>query len=184
MTIRAGRGTFGVYPMATPRTPTAKMSYCSSTKKKSESLRAPGIVASILVVLLILCCARTASPPEKALQQEQELQITLGGFIADHPEGGALDGVCGLTDYTRNEISCDIYNGLSHWKLTQVTIIVTWYPYEDGDRRDYRLPASLAPLTTETFRLGLQLRPDDTLGGHRIQHWGWTYGPVRGYRVN
>jgi hypothetical protein len=143
------------------------------------------MLASVLVVLLIVCCTRTTSQPEKVLH-EQELQITPGGFIAEHPEEGSLDGMCGLTDHTRNEISCDIYNGLSHWKLTQVTIIVTWYPYEEGDRRDYRLPVSLAPLSTErqTFGLGLQLPTDTGVLGHETHHWGWTYGPVRGYRVN
>jgi hypothetical protein len=150
-------------------------------------LRVTGSVASILIALLTLGCARTSSSPkENGRQREQELQITLGGSIKDHPEEGSLDGICGVVDNTRREISCDIYNGLSHWKLTQVTIILNWYPYEDDDRRDYRLPVSLAPLTSvrQTFSLGIQLPPDTTVLGHKMGHWGWTYGPVRAYWVD
>jgi hypothetical protein len=144
-----------------------------------------GLAASIVMFLFVVSCARTTSQsPENGARQEQELQITIGGHIADYPEEGRLGGECGL-DSTRNELRCKIDNGFSHWKLTEVTLIVTWYPYEDDDHGDYRLPASIAPLTNEkvTARLGPRLPPDDTVRGRAMQNWGWTYGPVKGYRV-
>ena len=97
--------------------------------------------------------------------REQNLAITYGGFIEGHPEAGTLHAVCGTTDYTRNELGCDIYNGLRQWNITEVSVLVVWAPYGERDQRLYRVPVSIAPLTTvhESFRLGLQLPADDRI---------------------
>lgn len=127
-----------------------------------------------LAVPLSSCKSRNSSVDQASTPAEQELQITLGGFIQDHPGEGTLAGTCNPTDYTRSEMSCDLYNGLSNWKLTQTTIIVVWQPYRDDNKRVYRLPVAIPPLNTQrvTFKLGFQLPADDVFRGGRQVHWG------------
>jgi hypothetical protein len=127
-------------------------------------------VKAILSLLTILVFVLLLGSPVRG---EQDLRITFGGFVENHPEGGKLGGVCG-TDDTRNVLNCDIYNGLLDWTVTEITLLVTWSPYGDDDKRYYRVPVSIEPLKTErvSVRLGLQLPPDD--------RWGFQIMSARG----
>ena len=115
---------------------------------------------------------------------EQDLRITVGGFVEDHPEGGKLEGVCG-TDYTRNVLDCDIYNGLLDRTVTEIMLVVVWSPYGDDNKRFYRVRVSIEPLKTEhvSVRLGLQLPADDVVKPGKITHWKFLIASARGYRV-
>jgi hypothetical protein len=122
-----------------------------------------------------------ASPLAQDKKAEQDLRITFGGFVENHPEGGQLGGVCG-TDTTRNVLNCDIYNGLLEWTVTEITLAVTWSPYRDDDKRYYRVRLSIESLKTErvSVRLGLQLPPDDVVGTRTMKHWAWLIAGARG----
>jgi hypothetical protein len=79
---------------------------------------------------------------------------------------------------------------VSNWKLSEITIILVHAPYEDDDRREYKIPVTINPLTTERARvmLGLQLPADTVLrrGNGKIDrfaHWKWMVGAARGHRV-
>jgi hypothetical protein len=135
-----------------------------------------------LALLLPSCEDRKSSAD--GTPAEQDLQITLGGFIKDHPEEGSLAGTCVPTDYTRSELSCDLYNGLSNRNITESTIIVMWAPYQEENKRGYRVTAAIPSLTTlqVKLKLGLRLPPDGAPGDPKLAHWGWTYGAVRAYR--
>lgn len=141
------------------------------------------VLAITALTLLLSCESRNSGVEQASAPAEQDLQITLGGFIQGHPEGGSLAGTCTPTDYTRSEMVCDLYNGIANWNVTP-TIIVVWAPYQDDNKRVYRLPVAIPPLTTQrvTFKLGFQLPPDSASRGERLTHWGWTYGPARAYR--
>lgn len=160
-------------------------------------MRLPLIAAATLIILVLLISAcRQETQTERVAaavkdkQAEQDLRITFGGFVEDHPEGGKLEGVCG-TDYTRNVLNCDIYNGLLGWTVTEFTIVVTWSPYKDEDKRYYRTPLRIEPFATErcTIRLGVQLPPDEypRYRGRTfpaIRHWSWLIASAKGHRVN
>ena len=115
----------------------------------------------------------------------QDLHITLGGFVENHPEGGKLDGVCD-TDHTRNVLHCDLYNGLRDWTVTEITLRLTWSPYDNDSKRYYRVPVSIEPLNTErvSVRLGLQLPPDEGVGTRTMTHWEWLIENARGHLAN
>jgi hypothetical protein len=100
----------------------------------------------------------------EGLKQEQILPITLGGFLQNGSEKEQVRGVC-EPDETRNLLSCDLYNGLRGWTISKLTIAVVWPAYKNESKREYSIPITIAPLTTEhvTFRLGLQLPPDEIL---------------------
>lgn len=138
-----------------------------------------------LVPLLALAfaCVLPASSLAQDKKAEQDLRITFGGFVENHPERGELGGVCG-TDNTRNVLNCDIYNGLLDWTVTEITLVVTWSPYESENKRYYRVPVSIEPLKTDrvSVRLGLQLPPDDMVGTRTMKHWAWLIANARGYR--
>jgi hypothetical protein len=112
----------------------------------------------------------------------QDLHITLEGFVEDHPEGGKLGGVCG-TDHTRNILHCDIYNGLREWTVTEITLRLTWSPYDSDSKRYYRVPVSIEPFDTErvSVRLGLHLPPDEGAGTKTMTHWQWLIENARGH---
>src|SRR3974390_1015772 len=155
------------------------------TKQKHlTSGRLVGLLIAAMSLWLSSCDTKKPSTvqiePKEDSRTEQEFQITLGGFIKDHPEEGTLGGMCKLTDYTRTQMSCDLYNGLSNLRITEATIIVAWAPYGDGDKRLFRLPVNIPPLNTAqvNFKLGTKLPNDDIVRGERIGHWGWTYGPI------
>jgi len=142
------------------------------------------LLAIAALALLLSCESQDSTVHQASTPVEQDLQITLGGFIQGHPEEGSLAGTCTPTDYSRSEMACDLYNGMSNWNITQATIVVVWAPYQDDNKRVYRLPLAIPSLTTQrvTFKLGFQLPPDSASRGERLTHWGWTYGPVRAYR--
>jgi hypothetical protein len=142
------------------------------------------VLATGIATILLSCHGENGHTQKPTLPAEQTLEITAGGYVENHPEEGTLKGTCGPTDHTRSEMSCDVYNGLSNWKLTMVTIALTWLPYREENERVFRVHVTIAPLSTErvTFKLGLQLPPDEVIGGHRLAGWAWAYGPVRAYR--
>lgn len=141
------------------------------------------VLAVMILILLLSSCDELKHSIDRT-PSEQDLQITLGGFIEGHPEEGTLAGTCTPNDYKRSELICDLYNGLSNWNITEATIIVVWSPYTDENKRAYRVPATIPSLATRQikFKLGLQLPPDGAKGDLNLKHWGWTYGPVRAYR--
>ena len=145
-------------------------------------------VAAAAVAFALFGCqdvTKTSEKPKDSAQQ-QDLRITLGGFIENHPERGVLGGVCG-TDTTRNVLNCDIYNGLLDWTVTEITLMVGWLPYKDNDKRYYREPVSIESLKTSpvSVRLGLQL-PLDTVVELRnrppitSKHWRWLFVGAKG----
>ena len=85
-----------------------------------------------------------------------------------------MDDVCFLDAPTRSVLECDIHNGLTNWRLTELTLVVTWFPYGDADKNYYRIPVSTGPLTTAhvTVRIGIIL----PIGNH----WSWQTVSARG----
>jgi hypothetical protein len=153
-----------------------------------NSNKAGLLLLSALNVLASSGCANQAAPtPHESLTQEQVLPLTFGGFLKDGPEAEQVQGVCG-TDDTRNLLNCDIYNGLPGWTITEVTLVITWSPYEKENVRYYQVPIVIEPRTTEhvTVRLGLQLPPDDILKlprgkVARSSRWHWQNAGAKGY---
>jgi len=140
---------------------------------------ARGAIAIALLTAMVACDTRTPQPQSQATPppdqiRERDLILTFGGWVNGGPEDQQVKGVCG-SDYTRNVLHCDIYNGLRDWQLTEVTIAVTWAPYGDDDRRDFAQRVSIQPLTTSTIniRLGMQLPADTRMRGTVLNHWGW-----------
>ena len=117
--------------------------------------------------------------------QEQVLPLTFGGFLKNGPEAEKVEGICN-PDRTRSVLNCDVYNGLPGWTITEVTLRVAHYPYEGDDARDYEVPITIKPRTTEqvTVRLGLQLPPDSKWADGKVKaQTNWTWLPVgaKGY---
>jgi len=112
---------------------------------------------------------------------ERDLKITLGGFLKGGNEQQTIDGVCG-TEPARNVVNCDIYNGLPNWKLTEVVICITWYPYSESEIRYFRQRVSIFPLTTASLsmRIGAQLPADTSIFGKTQQHWSWLVFSAKG----
>ena len=139
-----------------------------------------------------MCClagcqaAQVSEKPKDSQAKDQELQITAGGFIENHPERGALQGVC-VVDQNGNVLNCDIYNGLLDWTVTEITLGVTWFPYNEGDKRYYREAVSIEPMKTRhvSIRLGLQLPQDEKIKRRwksptTIGHWSWLITSAKG----
>jgi hypothetical protein len=128
------------------------------------------------------CCKET--PKASNSLAEQNLAITLGGFIQGGNEHQTIDGVCRL-DRAHISMTCDIYNGLPQWKITELAIRITWYPYSNDDVRDFRQRVSIPPLTTGTlsFPLGLQLPEDTSIQGRVLTHWSWLVASAKGVPV-
>ncbi len=150
-------------------------------------MKAPGLAIAFAACTLFGCQATQISEkPKDAKPKDQELPITVGGFIENHPERGTLNGVCG-TDATRNVLNCDIYNGLLDWTVTEITLGVTWAPYNDDDKRYYRESVSIESMKTSqvSIRLGLQLPLDDVIRRRNrapvtMNHWSWLITGAKG----
>jgi hypothetical protein len=144
------------------------------------------LLSTVLVVLgAVGCEPQTVQVPKAKSKADQELPITFGGFLKDGPEAETLNGVCG-TDTTRNVLNCDIHNGIPAWTITEITLAVPWAPYNDSDKNYYRIPVSIAPLTTQsiTTKLGTALPKDDVVNiGKRVRtltHWSWLIAGAKG----
>lgn len=145
---------------------------------------------AICLSLCISSCERPKQISQPKSEDKQDLRITLGGFREGHPDEGKLKGVCS-PDLTRNILDCDIYNGLQGWAVSEFTLVVTWSPYQDDDKRYYAQRVSIEPLTSErvSVRLGLQLPQDTRLKfpGGRLgppqSHWGWQIVEAKGHPI-
>jgi hypothetical protein len=146
----------------------------------------------IFLAVILTACSGAAPPSEtiKPIKQEQDLVITVGGFLKDGPESEKLEGVCG-TDHTRNVLNCDIYNGLPNWNVTEVTLEVAWLPYQDENKRFFRNRVSIPPMTTSrvSIKLGMLLPPDDVIKPRAalppttFTHWSWIITGAKGEHV-
>jgi len=68
----------------------------------------------VLTLPLLLCfaCVETHSrEPNPKPKSEQDLEITLGGFLHNGPMDERLEGQC-TPNLTRDLLECDIHNGL------------------------------------------------------------------------
>jgi hypothetical protein len=142
----------------------------------------------VSLALMTLACDESTTPSVVTPKEEPEedLAITYGGFIQNGPEDQLLDGACG-TDVTRNNVNCDIHNGLMGWNITEITfqIIPT---ADDQQHHYYRQQVSIAPLQTEhvSIRLGMRLPPDTYIkyrgkaGGQTFSHWSWLIVGAKG----
>jgi hypothetical protein len=161
---------------------------------KSASLRRASLTQSLFILpalflsLVFIACDETHSRDlHPAQQQEQDLAITLGGFVQNGPQDQLLDGQC-TPDPTRTALECDIHNGLMDWNITEVTFQVI--PIGDDAHHYYREQLSIASLQTEhvTIKLGMQLLPDDQIKvrgrpiGKPQSHWGWLVVGAKGER--
>jgi len=136
------------------------------------------------------CDAMQAPEKHKDAPRPQELPLTFGGFIENHPDRGTLGGTC-TPDVTRGVLNCDVYNGLLDWTLTEITVAVTWSTYGQDDKRYYRETVSIEPLQTRqvSIRLGLQLPPDDSIRLRNrapdvTNHWGWLITGAKGLPIS
>lgn len=151
-------------------------------------------MATLIAVEFLALCAFSCDRPERASpaksESEVDLRITFGGFRDGHPDEGKLEGVC-TPDPSRTILNCDIYNGLGGWAVSEFTLVVTWSPYNDDDKRDFVQRVSIEPSTTEhvSIRLGIQLPQDTRLKfrGGRLgppeTHWGWQIVQAKGHPV-
>src|ERR1700693_114408 len=153
--------------------------------------RRPDLVALLLLALSACSCDQLQEPKAKQ-EGDPDLRITLGGFREGHPDEGSLDGVC-TPDVARTVMDCDIYNGIVGWTVSEVTLVVTWSPYNEGDKRYYSEHVSLDPQKTQrvTIRLGLQLPLDTQLRnksgapiGRPSKHWGWSLVGAKGHQLH
>jgi hypothetical protein len=148
------------------------------------------LLFSALTIVVSFGCGNQSAPTiHESVKREQVLPLTLGGFLKDGTETEQVKGVCG-TDSTRNLLNCDIYNGLPGWTITEVTLAVTCYPYEENSARYYQAPNIIKPRTAEhvSVRLGLQLPLDDvlTLPHGKVKArklWAWQIVGAKGYPV-
>jgi hypothetical protein len=150
------------------------------------------LLVFVCLAAILTACNNTALKPDtaKTSKQEQDLVITFGGFIKDGPETEKLEGVCG-TDYTRNVLNCDIYNGLLSWNVTELTFEIVWSPYNDETKRFFRNRVSIPPMTTShvSFSLGMQLPPDvvsksrNGIAPKTYERWSWIIAGAKGEHV-
>lgn len=146
-------------------------------------------VCASLVLMSVLCaCGPSVSSPPST-PKEQELTLTLGGFIAGGPTDQKVEGICGL-DPAHTTLQCDIYNGLRDWRITEVTVQVVWSPYEAAQVRLFRQRVAIAPLTTAkvNIHLGVQLPPDSQYSSRTgrlpaVRHWSWLVSGARAIHV-
>ena len=101
--------------------------------------------------------------------------ITFGGFLKGEDERQKIEGTCRPADFG-NALTCDVYNGLPKWRVTELVIRITWAPYSNSDVRDFRERVSIAPLTTVavSFRLGTQLP---------VTRWSWLVVAAKGVEL-
>src|ERR1700692_2311943 len=92
-------------------------------------------VKSLWTVGLIAAVVAWGCSPRKRI--ERDLQITFGGFVKGGNEEEKIEGTCRSVE-TGNVLNCDIYNGLTGWRITELVIRITWAPYSAEDVRDFR----------------------------------------------
>jgi len=147
--------------------------------------------AFVCLTSILTSCSNNTLTPEttNTSKQEEDLVITFGGFLKDGPKTEKLEGVCG-TDYTRNVLNCDIYNGLLSWNVTELTFEIVWSPYNEETKRFFRNRISIPPMTTGhvSISLGMQLPPDDVysyrnLPSKTLSHWTWIIAAAKGEHV-
>jgi len=152
--------------------------------------RRRSFLITVFTLTFSLCSCDQLQQPKLKQENDLDLHLTLGGFREGHPDDGTLDGVCTL-NISRTAMDCDVYNGISGWIVTEVTLVVTWSPYTHNDKRFYSERVSIAPLKTEriSIKLGLQLPPDDQLRNKRsapigppLQHWEWSLVGAKGHQ--
>jgi hypothetical protein len=152
--------------------------------------RTPAFVIVLLLALSASSCDQLQQSQTKP-GDDADLRLTLGGFREGHQDGGELSGVC-TPDVTRTSMDCDIYNGIVGWAVREVTLVVTWSPYGQDEKRYYSERVSIDPQKTErvTIRLGLQLPLDTQLRNKRgvpigppSKHWGWNLVGAKGHRI-
>ena len=154
----------------------------------SKSTKAVPLLLSALTILASVGCEKQSAPAiHENVRREQVLPLTFGGFLKDGSETEKIGGVCG-TDDTRILLNCDIYNGLSGWTISEVTLDVIRVASEGDSARRYNVPITIKPLTTEhvTVRLGLQLPPDTVFKSPHgkvttRQRWAWQSVGAKGY---
>src|ERR1022692_2040395 len=100
-------------------------------------MRTTSLAIACVAFALLGCGVMTFSEKSNDSPRGQELPLTFGGFIENHPDRGELSGTC-TPDAARSVLNCDLYNGLLDWTLTEVTVAVTWSPYGQDDKRYYR----------------------------------------------
>ena len=153
--------------------------------------RRSALVAVIFFVLSASSCDQLQDPKVKQ-EDDPDLRITLGGFREGHPDEGTLDGVC-TPDTTRTVMDCDIYNGIAGWAVSEVTLVATWSPYNQDDKRYYSEHVSIEPQKTERLgiKLGLQLPLDTQFRNKRdlpigppMKHWGWSLVGAKGHQFH
>jgi hypothetical protein len=153
--------------------------------------RKAAFVALLSFALGASSCDQIQQPQPKQ-DNDTDLRLTLGGFLDGHPEEGELDGVC-TPDAARTSVDCDIYNGLTGWAVREVTLVVTWSPYGQDDKRYYSERVSIDPQKTERvpIRLGLQLPLNTQVRNKRgvpigrpSQHWGWNLVGAKGHQIH
>lgn len=148
---------------------------------------------AISLLLVSSACEEAAKPSSDPTPKEtpdQDLKITYGGFKQDGPQDQLLDGVCG-TDVTRNNLDCDVHNGLIDWNVTEVTFQIIRTGDRDDQQHYYRERVSVPALQTQhvSIRLGMQLPADDYIkyrgkpGGHTFSHWSWLIVQAKGTSV-
>jgi len=153
-------------------------------------MKSSALVAAASLALSLFSCDQPNRVSPTKQEADSDLRITLGGFREGHPDEGKLEGVC-TPDATRTIIDCDVYNGLEGWTVSEVTIVATWSPYKDDDKRYYAQSVSIEALRTErvSIRLGVSLPPDTRmrLGRGRFgpleRHWGWQIVEAKGHPI-
>lgn len=143
--------------------------------------RLTALCALLVCALVLSGCTSAKSPPEAP--KEHELQVTLGGFLVGGPEDEKVDGICSVAS-NRTSLSCEVYNGLPQWDLTEITFRVAWRPYDDDHSHLYRQTVHIPSLTTGrvSFSLGTQLPADTVLfkNTEPISHWTWLVVGAKG----
>ena len=116
---------------------------------------------------------------------EQDLRITFGGFLDGGDEKQKVEGTCS-PDSTQTALSCEIYNGLLDWQVTELVIRVTWTPYSQDNVRDFDQRVLISPRSTASvnFKWGTRLPNDTIVRGRALQHWEWLVVGVRGIPSN
>jgi hypothetical protein len=148
------------------------------------------ILTGLAISLLLVSSAckqavKPSSDPTPKEIPEQDLKLTIGGFIENGAQDQLLNGIC-ETDVTRNNVDCDVHNGLIGWNVTEVTFQII--RIGDDEHHYYRERVSIPALQTQhvSIRLGMQLPPDDYIkyrgkpGGHTFSHWSWLIVQAKG----
>jgi hypothetical protein len=144
-----------------------------------------GVIVLLAALALSGCGNHEAVAKREDLQTDQVLPLTLDGFLKGSSDVEQVAGIC-TPDSTRTSLNCDLYNGLAEWTITELTLRVTWSPFENNDARSYRITTAIKPITTErvTVRLGLKLPDDDVsvvAGKLRANsHWAWQNVGAKG----